>query len=329
VADSPKKPRPRGCIPTPQHHIDAAPKYTRKLGVAAFFAVVPGQLSYWGNDVDGDCCTAEECYAKAVWSLMVGLPETFISYAEAVAWATANGYLNGANPVQVIETMQTSGIVASDGKTYTDGGPLSVDYTDWDTLTAAINEGPVKLGVAGDPLENVVGTTNGWYLAGIKGGQTEDHCISASGYGTADACFAYFGLPLPNGVNATDLCVITGTWDTGGIINFTDGTFVNITFEAWLRTPITTPQQPLSPTPTPTPTPSPTPAPTPIPTPVPTPTPTPTPPTPVGVIASVNFSTHTITIPAGMTYQRGGTVIEFGTAGKRAIFPQSWTVNES
>ena len=45
----------------------------------------------WGNAIDGDCVTAEEAFAKAC-----AQPEIFIPDAEAVAWATAGGFLNGA-----------------------------------------------------------------------------------------------------------------------------------------------------------------------------------------------------------------------------------------
>ena len=45
--------------------------------------VKPAKISMWGNDVHGDCVTAEEAFAKACNN-----PEIFISDAEVIAWAT-------------------------------------------------------------------------------------------------------------------------------------------------------------------------------------------------------------------------------------------------
>ena len=55
----------------------------------------------WGNDVHGDCVTAEEAFAKACNS-----PEIFISEADVIAWATRHGVLEGANLTEVMTWMQ-------------------------------------------------------------------------------------------------------------------------------------------------------------------------------------------------------------------------------
>jgi hypothetical protein len=60
----------------------------------------------WGNDVHGDCVTAEEAFAKACHS-----PEIFIGDQVVIQWATQHGVLEGANLHEVLQWMQTGGFV--------------------------------------------------------------------------------------------------------------------------------------------------------------------------------------------------------------------------
>jgi hypothetical protein len=83
----------------------------------------PVQMSSWNNYVYGDCVSAEEAFAKAT-----AAPQTFIPEATVVAWATANGYLNGASLTAVMRTMQTNGF-SFNGNMYDDGQYNSVDWT--------------------------------------------------------------------------------------------------------------------------------------------------------------------------------------------------------
>jgi hypothetical protein len=267
--------RPRGAKPSPRWKAFATQPHRKKVGVPSSFIVVPSQLSYWLNDTDGDCVTAEEAAAKAMANLYPGGSgvELFISDAEVQTWAGSRGYLNGANLTDVMESMARQGMVGPDGGTYGDGAYWSVNWADYATLCSAIYQGPVKLGVAGDQLENVVGSTNGWVATGFTDDPNEDHCINACGFGTLAQLFAAIGMSVPVGLVLVQPIAVF-TWNTIGVIDWPS--LQAITFEAWLRTPTTTVQI-APPTPTPTPAPTPTP-PAPIPAP---PLPAPVPPTPV------------------------------------------------
>ncbi len=246
------------------------------------------QLDCWGNCTYGDCVSAEECFAKASYSITQGAPELFIPAATIVAWASSHGFLYGANLTDVMDAMASDGIVVN-GVTYKDGPKQSVDFSNYATLCSAIYVGPVKLGIAADQLETAVNSTNdqsGWWLTGASSDQDEDHSIPALGYGTAQQLAALLGVPVKSGLDPSTSCVLLGTWGTEGIAEFKS--LVNITGEAWLRTPTTIPA------PVPVPTPTPTPTPTPVP-----PTPTPTPP-PVTAI-SLPDGNYTVSVINGVT----------------------------
>ena len=267
--------RPTGAIPTPRHLLaSSTPFRPSAVAIPDTWCAVPAQLSYWLNNQYGDCVTAEEAFAKAVWYLYpgVGGSELMISDAVVKAWCQSHGVLNGANLPPVMDSMAQDGITGPDGKIYTDGAYHSVDYTNDAILRAAIYQGPVKLGVAAGQLQNVVGQSNGWIAWNFQPDSNEDHCTSLSGYGTLAQLCQSFGVQVPSGANSSEPSYAFFTWSTVGII--TQTSLLNITGEAWLRVP-TTPQQP--PTPVPTPPPVPTPVPTPNPNPVP---PSPVPPTP-------------------------------------------------
>ena len=185
----------------------------------------------WLNDVDGDCVTAEEAFAKACNS-----PEIFISDDTVKAWATANGVLDGADLTQVLDLMQSSGFV-QDGQTYDDGPFTSVDWTNPAVLQSAIAQGPVKIGVAADQLENAVPdpAANGWFATGFAADSNEDHCVSLCGYGEIGWLANQLGVgsPVPGDTPAYALF----TWDSIGIIDVPS--MLAITGEAWLRNPTT------------------------------------------------------------------------------------------
>lgn len=277
----------RGAIPTPRHKLLSVIPH-RAAPTPASFLVVPRQLSMWGNSTYGDCVSAEEAFAKAAWSTMLGLPETFIPEQQVISWASRNGYLNGADLTSVMDSMAASGMVASDGKTYTDGSYQGVDYMDDAALFSGIFAGAsLKIGVAANQLEDAVNSTNGtsgWVGYNWSTDHNEDHCVGLCGFGTAAdlaALFAKAGIniSLPSAVPSNTPCAALYTWQTIGLVTLSS--MRNITGEAYVRVP-TTAQQP-APTPAPGPTPTPTPpAPTPTP-PAPTPpAPTPTPAPPSG-----------------------------------------------
>jgi hypothetical protein len=229
----------RGAKPTPRHVLAAAMPHVALPGMPPNSIIVPKKLSMWNNDITGDCVTAEEAFAKACHS-----PEIFITDDEVKKWATAHGVWDGAYLTDVLNAMQTDGFT-QDGNTYDDGRYFSVNWTDAPTLQSAISQGPVKIGVAGDPLEPVCQAQgygkSGWFATALTGDpsnpQLEDHCVSLCGYGTISWLAQQLNVGVPKGVDGTKPGYALFTWDSIGIIDIPS--LLAITYEAWLRTPTT------------------------------------------------------------------------------------------
>ncbi|HLI52500.1 MAG TPA: hypothetical protein VKU87_11945 [Thermomicrobiaceae bacterium] len=242
------KPLPRGAIPTPRSELAAARPYVPPDAIAAppTFLMWPVQMSSWNNYVYGDCVTAEEAFAKAT-----AAPQVFIPEATVVAWAQEHGYLNGANLTDVMKSMQSGGFPL-DNDVYDDGGYYSVEWTNAGILQSAIySQGPVKIGVgAGDFQSNAHGSvtpgTSGWAMYNYPTGQGEDHCVSLCGYGTLSALVGLFQehgvtVQAPSGM-PTGLCYALFTWNSIGIVD--QQSMLNMTYEAWVRNPVTIVHQP-------------------------------------------------------------------------------------
>ncbi len=225
----------RGAYPTPRYELAAAVPHKITDDNPAQFIRIPKQLSMWGNDVNGDCVTAEEAFAKACHK-----PEVFISDTEVINWATSNNFLNGANLTDVLHAMQRNGFVQSP-YTYDDGPYSSIDWTNPALLTNAIFTGPVKIGVAATQLENVIQSlptlANGWFATGFQPDSNEDHCTSLCGYGSMSWLATQLGSQVPSGVDGTQQGYALYTWSTIGVIDVPS--MEAITAEAWLRNPTT------------------------------------------------------------------------------------------
>ena len=229
----------RGAIPSPRSALAAATPYVHLIGAPPEFIKIPQRISMWGNDVHGDCVTAEEAFAKACNN-----PEIFITDDEVISWATSHGVLEGANLPQVMTWMQNDGFTEG-SFTYDDGPYLSVNWTDPGTLQSAISRGPVKIGVAADQIENAWHTTGGqtgWFGTGFhtEPSTSEDHCVSLCGYGSLSWLAQQLGVRVPAGVDGTQPGYALFTWDSIGIIDVPSMTAV--TFEAWLWQPTTVTQ---------------------------------------------------------------------------------------
>jgi hypothetical protein len=187
-------------------------------------------MSMWANDVYGDCTVAEEAFAKSCTA------DVFVTDSEVVAWAQVNGAINGDTLIDVLDKMQAGGF-ALNGKTYDDGVPLSVDWTNQSALQAAIAEGPVKIGVAADQLENVVPNPpeSGWFGSGFSVDANLDHCVSASGYGPISWLLEQLGGTIPGEVSGTQPGIAIFTWNSQGVLDWPS--FLAITGEAWIRNP--------------------------------------------------------------------------------------------
>lgn len=223
----------RGAMPSPRHRLAAAMPHIISGPTPSQVLYKPAKLSFWLNEKDGDCVTAEEAFAKACHS-----PEIFISDKTVLTFAKKNKLLNGAVVVDVLDLMMTAGFKQS-GHTYDDGPHVSVDWTNVAVLQNAIAHGPVKIGVAADQLQGVVPNppTNGWFATGFKRDQNEDHCVSLCGYGSFGWLASELGVTVPKGHSHTTPGYGLFTWDSIGIIDHPS--MVAITEEAWLRNPTT------------------------------------------------------------------------------------------
>jgi hypothetical protein len=229
----------RGAFPSPRNVLAAAAPYHPRIGAPPNFITVPAQLSIWGNDVHGDCVTAEEAFAKACNN-----PEIFIPEDVVITWATNHGVLEGAFLPQVLQFMQDDGF-PQNTVSYDDGPYFSVDWTNSTSLQSAIATGPVKLGVAADQLHNQQGTgawdstggNTGWFATGFHTDTNEDHCVSLCGYGTIAWLAQQLNVQVPNGINGTNPGYALFTWNSIGIIDVPS--MIAITQEAWVRNPTT------------------------------------------------------------------------------------------
>jgi hypothetical protein len=224
----------RGAIPSPRSALAAAVPHVASVGGPPTFLMKPKRISMWGNDVHGDCVTAEEAFAKACHD-----PEIFISDDEVIAWATKHGVLEGAYLTEVMTWMRDGGFV--DGSfIHDDGAYLSVDWTDAATLESAISRGPVKIGVAADQIEDAWQATDGqsgWFATGFHADSNEDHCPALCGYGPMSWLAQQFGVSVPAGVDGAKPGYAMFTWNSIGIIDVPS--MIAVTQEAWLRRPTT------------------------------------------------------------------------------------------
>lgn len=223
--------RMRGATPSPRHKMAAARTFEPRVPIPQQFIWPWIGLSMWNNDVDGCCTVSEECFAKACQPGGV-----YITDSNAKAWGTQYGFEDGAVIIDVIEQMQRLGFQEYSA-TYDDGAPVSVDWTNAANLTAAIAAGPVKIGVAADALEAVVGSTNGWLLEAAPIDTNYDHCVSLCGYGTIAWLQSQLGGTVGAGIDGARPGYALFTWSTVGIIDVES--LLAITCEAWLRQPTT------------------------------------------------------------------------------------------
>lgn len=250
IAESPRGYK-TGFIPSPPHKLLAAMPFMALRAAPPQFALVPKQLSFWGNQNYGCCVTSEEAFAKACYN-----PEVFIPEEVAVAWANAHGVLNGADPASVLDMMTRDGFV-NGGQTYEDGGKLGVNYADEAALQSALSaNGPVKIGIDHTALPANAGPPNGWWSTGSVKKSNPDHCISIAGYGPTDYLYQALGMTPPSGLPSVGYLAFT--WSSIGFV--THDWIMSTTVEAWVRNPTTiivgNQPSPTPPTPIPPPAPS-------------------------------------------------------------------------
>ena len=222
----------RGAKPSPRHRLAAAMPHVPTVTAPPQFLWHPTQLSIWGNDQFGDCTVAEEAFSKGA-SVGVFIPDEVV-----VAWARKHGAIEGDTLIDVLDKMKATGFVV-EGKTFDDGQPLSIDWTNPTALQNAIAEGPVKIAVAANQLESAVPNPpiSGWVATGFTEDQDFDHCVCLCGYGPAFWLAAELEAELPDGLDGSSAAYALFTWGTIGIID--EPSLLAICGEAWLRNPTT------------------------------------------------------------------------------------------
>ena len=222
----------RGAKASPRHRLAAAMPHRATAPAPAQILWKPAQLSMWGNADYGDCTVAEEAFAKGISG------GVFISDDTVIAWARKNGAIDGDTLIDVLDKMYARGFPV-DERFLADGHALSVDWTNAAALQNAIAEGPVKIGVAADQLENAVPNppTSGWVATGFTHDENMDHCVSLCGYGTVSWLAAELGVEVPEHVDGSETAYALFTWGSIGIIDVSS--LLAICGEAWVRVPTT------------------------------------------------------------------------------------------
>lgn len=237
---------PRGAKPSPRHKVLAAPRFAAQAAAPAQFAVVPKQLSMWGNDQDGDCVSAESAFALAWFSTYATGTEVFVSTAEVQRWARKYGFLNGAMLTDVMDVQQKDGFNVN-GVNYRQGPYFSVDFSNEATLQAAISTGAVSIAIDANALPSGAGNKSGWYAFGSGRYPNTDHCVGLFCYGPAQWVYQQYGIPLPSTVSPTKMVYGIFTWNTIGVVDHQWLTSTCV--EAWYRNPTIAGMAPQPPTP--------------------------------------------------------------------------------
>ena len=154
----------------------------------AFCAV----LSYWLNQQDGDCVTAEQCYNIDLASTIASGQGYVVSDNDVLSFARQYGLLNGADLAQVDSIMQTNGLPTSDGKLFKVGATAAVDWTNYEEVCAATIEakGSLQMAIAAGQLESAADDSKVFnYAFNFRADGNADHCTGlGAGYGTAQQC---------------------------------------------------------------------------------------------------------------------------------------------
>ncbi len=245
---------PVGALPTPRHLLAKAVPFFAPVGAAPPEHVggrVPKFRSMFGNDRYGDCVSAEEAFTKTSVN-----PELFNSQSAVdqlstvcIAWARSHGVLNGASLDYVLDSMYEKGFQLGP-QLFNDGPKLAVDYSNVETLKAAIALGPVKLAIGSGALPGGAGSRDGAYALTSRN-YSSDLSTTLLDYGTVEYCFGQLNLPVPSGIPAGTFGFLHYTWAT---IQFVTIEWIRgATDEAWLRNPTTVGVPPLAPPVPPTP----------------------------------------------------------------------------
>ena len=187
----------------------------RKIGIVAdCYFLLCAVLSYWLNQKDGDCVTAEQMFN--IDSATTAATGTGFVADDAAVQTFGKRYrlLNGANLDDVNQIMADDGF-HDKGHVFNVGEEAAVNYQDEEEMRAAIQEcgGSIQIAIAADQLEDAATDAVFDFLYGCKVDKATDHCTGLAFFGTAQQC-----LDKLNAYRQQGLCVVDGgaATDAGG-----------------------------------------------------------------------------------------------------------------
>ena len=192
-------------------------------------------FTMFGNDIYGNCVTAEEAAAKRVISAKTGAPTVRIPDANVIDYCRKYGGLNGEYLDAVLTKMTKYGLVDDKGIEHKDD-PTAVALDGSKKLIvqlAIYYTGQIKVGVAANQIQNAMSNSYGWVLLNARPDSAEDHCVGYCGYGSLEFCCKTLGVAVPRGADPKRFCLIMFTWATLGIVDW--DSVQNITSEWWMR----------------------------------------------------------------------------------------------
>jgi hypothetical protein len=210
---------------------------TSKGAAPAALAWLVAVLSYWLNQQDGDCVTAESCANAAT-----GNNDYIISDQAVQSFGQRYGLLNGADLANVNQIMQSDGL-PDNTKLFKEGPIAAVDWTNWEEMTAALSElgpagGLLKIAIDATELEGAANDSLPFNFAfNFRGGNGTDHCTGLAGYGTAQSLLdalnalyaakaqaagqSYSSISLPSGIDPATPSLAMFSWKRYFIIDWT------------------------------------------------------------------------------------------------------------
>jgi hypothetical protein len=226
---------PTGEFPSPNQVLADAQRYRGAGSIPESYIAWPTKIDFWGSETGSNSIWAEEAFAKACVE-----PKVFIPTEVVLSASRECGSSNFA------AFMQARGF-QMDHKAFLDGPFSLINWMNAAALNGAIaNIGPVKIGVAlgglnSGPPGRVTPGASGWTIYGLPQGQPGGDCASLFGYGPLAALVDLFQrhgvhVNLPSGA-PTGLSYAMFTSGSIGIID--RQSLVNITGEAWVRSPTT------------------------------------------------------------------------------------------
>ncbi len=228
---------PSGTFPSQNYELAEAKSYKAIQDYPDPFLMDIGDvdLDFWKPGDLNNSFWIEESFAKFCAKPHIQLPKELVLET-----------IDKCGTMNVSEFLQTEGFQLN-GKKYLNGTFQSINWTEPNLLKSAIYQyGPIKIGVASnDFLSNSKGmvtpAVNGWAMYNYPSGLKADDWASICGYGQLNKLINQFAtkgiaVNIPEGM-PEGLCYAIFVYNSVGIID--EQSLVNMTNEAWVRTPVT------------------------------------------------------------------------------------------